>query len=128
MRVHYDQPLDKQIAEITKKLPGILSIKKCEMEGTLRIPNKFLGQTGQVTSKYVSKTLKESYTASDCVMEVAIVPGDYDAMMKELSAITKGDFSFDIVGAAVDAKVESGGGGGGGGKKGKGKGKGKGKK
>jgi len=121
-KIDADTPAERQIADILKKLPDVLPIKKCEIRGILTVPNKHVGSVMGVLSKLVSVE-KESYNADGCVMTVSLVPGDYDILLSDLQKVTKGEFQFDIEGQEalktadeVDAA------------KGKGKGKGKGKK
>lgn len=35
------------------------------------------------------------------VMEISLVPGDYDVLMSELNRVTKGEFQFDVQGQGV---------------------------
>lgn len=54
-------------------------------------------------------------------MQIGLLPGDFDAFIKDLSGVTKGDFNFDIDGGAQPAeegKPDGKGKGGGGAKKG----------
>ncbi|KAL6069520.1 Shwachman-Bodian-Diamond protein-like protein [Balamuthia mandrillaris] len=141
-----DMPAERQVQDkVLKRLPEVLPIKKCEMEGVLVVSHQFLGQAMGLVKKYAS-VAGEKYTSEGCEMQVAIVPGgssfhllssfpklhpfhslvcfafnaDYDTFMSELRDATKGNFQFDVIGQGgpSDEAGESSGGG-----KGKGKGK-----
>jgi ribosome maturation protein SDO1 len=86
---------DRTIAHVHKKLLGILPLKKCEMEVTLTIKHAYLGKVNNFLSKYA--TIKsDKYDHIGCTMEVGIVPGEYDTLLKQLNDVTKGDFEFDM--------------------------------
>jgi len=59
-----------------------------------------------IVRKYCS-VQSDSYDSEGCSMRVALVPGDYDLLMKELTKVTKGDFQFEIQGR-VDAIADAG--------------------
>jgi len=97
-RVDGDVPAERQVQEFIRKLPDVLPIKKCEIIGQLSIPHAHMGSVGGVISQYV-KITNERWNNEGCVMEVSLVPGDYDALLAELHRITRGDFTFDVEGA-----------------------------
>jgi hypothetical protein len=55
-----------------------------------------------VVMKYASVG-RENWDGDGCSYEVSVVPGDYDALIVELSKVTKGEFQFNIDGAAAQA-------------------------
>lgn len=99
-RVDPDEPPERQAQEAVKKLVEVIPLKKSEVEGRLTVPNKMLGQVQGIISKYCT-VRGETYTADGCAMEVALVPGDYDLLLADMNRITKGDFQFEIAGAAA---------------------------
>jgi len=101
-----DTPAERQLQEkVLRRLPEVLPVKRSEMAGTLTVPHGVLGQAQGIIKKFASISA-ESYNADGCVMEIAIVPGDYDTFMSELRDITKGDFQFDIAGGAAASTDE----------------------
>eukprot|EP01156_Anaeramoeba_ignava_P020778 Anaeramoba_ignava/c17111_g1_i1.p1 GENE.c17111_g1_i1~~c17111_g1_i1.p1 ORF type:complete len:183 (+),score=70.42 c17111_g1_i1:25-573(+) len=52
VNVDMNQPVEEQMTEILKKLPGILSVKKVEIEAILKIPHKYLGQSQGIIRKW----------------------------------------------------------------------------
>lgn len=102
IRVDGEIPAERQAQDVIKRLPDVLPIKKCEMEGQLIVPHKVLAQAMGIVAKWCT-IQRESYTADGCTMDVAVVPGDYDTLMLELHKVTKGEFSFEIAGQAAKA-------------------------
>lgn len=104
LKVHPDpdKDFDREMQDIVKLLPGILTIKRCEVEATLSIPTAFIGGAEGIVRKH-AKVNKEKYSGADCVMEISLLPGDYDALVADLSRVTKGNFNIDVVGAPGDA-------------------------
>jgi ribosome maturation protein SDO1 len=100
-RIDPDIPTDRQIADLLKKLPGVISLKKQEVEGTLFIPHQYIGQTAGVMQRYVRVT-SDKYDDKGCHYGIAMVPGDYNALLNELNNITKGDFNFEIENVGVN--------------------------
>jgi len=66
----------------------------------------------------------ENYSAQDCTMKVTLVPGDYDTFLQEMNNVTKGEFTFNVVGQESASEEDSGNKG----KRGKGRGRGRGGK
>lgn len=127
LKIDLDEPVDVQVKKAQPKLIEQLPIKRAEMEGKLKVPHAHLGAATGIIKKYCS-IHSENYTSEGVEQQIAIVPGDFDVFMKEMSAVTKGEFSFDIDGGtpivqndnnAKGGKGKGGGGGGGGGGKGK---------
>jgi len=106
INVDPDAPAERQLQEkVLKRLPEVLPVKKTEMCGTLTVPHAVLGQATGVIRKYAAIS-SENYTSDGCVMEVSIVPGDYDTFMDELRDVTKGDYQFEIAGGAAASTDE----------------------
>eukprot|EP00698_Gefionella_okellyi_P003042 TRINITY_DN12863_c0_g1_i2.p1 TRINITY_DN12863_c0_g1~~TRINITY_DN12863_c0_g1_i2.p1 ORF type:complete len:274 (-),score=60.46 TRINITY_DN12863_c0_g1_i2:186-935(-) len=106
-RVDPDVPADKQAQEALKKLPEVIPLKRSEVEGQLVVTHKMLGSVQGVLAKY-SAVRSEQYTSEGCVMEVAIVPGDYDSLIADLNKVTKGDYVFNLAGAQAAAAAATG--------------------
>jgi len=94
IRVDADQPTEKQIQEILKKLPGVLSLKRAEVTGIVSTSHQYLGQVSGVLKKYNVTILGENYTSEGCEYSVSMVPGDYDKVISELNSVTKGEYDF----------------------------------
>jgi len=126
MKFHavYDQDTHTQIEAIMKKMPEFMPVKKMEIEGVLIVAHKFAGQVAGVVPKFATIG-KEDYSDAGIQYTLSVVPGDFDPFMAELNRITKGDFQFNVDGAAfANAPVASSSSSGdakGKGKKGKGK-------
>lgn len=116
-RVDGDIPAEKQVQEALKKLPEVIPLRRSEILGTLTVPNAYLAQAQSVLSKISANIQSESYGSDGCVMEISLVPGDYDVLMSELNRVTKGEFQFDVQGQGGAATTEDDGAGKKGGKK-----------
>jgi len=103
IRVDPDQPTEKQIQEILKKLPGVLTIKRAEVTGVVSTTHQYLGQVSGVLKKYNVTIQGENYTADGCEYSVSMVPGDYDKVISELNSVTKGEYDFSVDGQSVTA-------------------------
>jgi len=101
IKVEADQPVEKQIQEILKKLPGVLTIKRAEITGVVSTTHQYLGQVSGVLKKYNVTIQGESYTTDGCEYTVSMVPGDYDKIISDLNSATKGDYDFKIDGQAA---------------------------
>lgn len=93
-----DLPLERQIAEIVKRLPDVMPVRRAEIEAVLIVPNAHVGQAAGVVPRF-AKVARENYTEDGCRMEITLVPGDYDSLVAELAKVTKGDFQLEVVGA-----------------------------
>ena len=124
-----DAPADAQVKAIYPKLLEFIKLKRSEIEGKLAVPHSVLGQSQNVIRKYC-QIQSENYSGQGVVMQIGVVPGDFDQFMKELNGVTKGDYTFDVDGmhGQPGAEAEESGKGGKGGKGKGGGGKGKGKK
>ena len=101
-----DLPVEKQVQDIVKKFPGILTVKKTIIEGILIIPNQYIGKASGIISKWA--TIKsQSYLVDGCHTNVEMIPGDYDSLINELSSATKNDFTFNITGSASGSSSSS---------------------
>jgi len=87
-----------QVQEIERRLIDTgLSMKKHEMEGTITLPTAHVATAQGVVRKFC--TVRDTkYNADGAVFSVSLVPGAFDEMLSALGAVTKGDFSFDMVG------------------------------
>jgi len=103
VRIDPDQPTEKQIQEIIKKLPGVLTIKRAEISGVVSTTHQYLAQVSGVLKKYNVTIQGENYTSAGCEYSVAMVPGDYDKIISDLNTTTKGDYDFKIDGQAAVA-------------------------
>ena len=97
IRIDMDLPAEKQAQDMVSKLVELIPLKKSEMEGTVVVPHKHVGVVSGFIRKYVT-VKNENYDGHGCTMEVTLVPGDYDTLMKELQRATNGEYQFDIVG------------------------------
>eukprot|EP01126_Amoeba_proteus_P000881 TRINITY_DN1024_c0_g2_i7.p1 TRINITY_DN1024_c0_g2~~TRINITY_DN1024_c0_g2_i7.p1 ORF type:complete len:158 (+),score=19.54 TRINITY_DN1024_c0_g2_i7:340-813(+) len=65
-RVDPDVPVDKQVTEIMRNLPGILPVKKMEVTGVITIPHAFLGNSPQIIRDYAT-VKSERYIDTGCM-------------------------------------------------------------
>jgi ribosome maturation protein SDO1 len=105
VKIDPDQPLERLLADVTKRLPDVLTIKRQDVEGQLSIPHKHMGAVGGVLSKYC-QVKSERYTGEGCEMQVSLVPGDYAALIADLNKLTKGEFQLEIEAAGGAASHE----------------------
>jgi len=105
IRVDPDIPTEKQIQDIIKRMPEVMPIKKEEIEATVTIPNKHLGVASGLVSKNAT-VRREKYDDNNCIMDITLVPGDYDALLSDLNRVTKGEFNFEVEGGAMMATSE----------------------
>jgi ribosome maturation protein SDO1 len=105
IRVDPDIPADRQVQEITRRLPEVLAVRRTEMEGTITIPHAYLGQAAGVIKKF-AQVKGESYGGEGCAYEVSFVPGDYQPLTQELQKLTQGDFQFEVQGQDLAASQE----------------------
>jgi len=104
IRIDPDVPTDRQIQDIVKRLPEVIAIKKSEIRGIVTVTHKYLAQVQGVFKKFGIKVEGEQFNSSGCDFDIAIVPGDYDKLLKELNDQTKGEFDFKIEdGSQADA-------------------------
>ena len=99
LKVHPDpdKSFDREIQEIVKLLPGVLIIKRCEIEATLSVPTAFMGAADGIVRKHAT-VCREKYDGPNCIVEVTLLPGDYDALVADLARVTKGNFNIDVAG------------------------------
>jgi len=113
VRIDADQPVERQIQEIIKKLPGVLTIKRAEITGLITTTNQFSGQVAGVLKKFNVTIQGTNYTSDNCEYSVAMVPGDYDKILSELNNTTKGSYDFKVDGqeplASPEKEAPSGG-------------------
>lgn len=101
-KIDPDQPVERQVQPIIKRLPEFIPIKKCQIEGILQIKHQHLGQVHGILAQWVD-IQSENYDSEGMVAQVSFVPGNYDTLMSELQRITQGDFQFNT----AETKVES---------------------
>ncbi len=104
--VDMDIPVEKQVQVVVKKLPGVLTIRKSVVEGALIIPNQHMGKVSGIINKWAT-IRSQSYLADGCHTNVEMIPGDYDALINELSSATKNDFIFNISGSSSGSSGSS---------------------
>ena len=105
VRVDPDQPADRQVAQMAPKLMACLPLKKHQMEGVLKVPHASLGASSGIVRAHCN-VLREHYSSEGATLEIAFSPGDYDSFMKAMNAATKGNFQFEVAGAAVATEPE----------------------
>jgi len=105
IRIDPDIPYDKQVQDIIKRIPEVMPIRKEEIEGTITIPHKHMGAAAGLISKSAS-IRRERYDDDGCIMDITLVPGDYDSLINDLNRVTKGEYTFDIDGGAMMASSE----------------------
>jgi ribosome maturation protein SDO1 len=97
---------EQQAQDVVKLMINTgLPLKKSEIEAQLTLKHAYLGQAGAIVKKWC-KIMSDSYNAQGATYRITMVPGDYDAFMKELDSITKGDYDFKIEGASAMASTE----------------------
>jgi len=133
IKIDPDQPVEKQIQDIIKRLPEVMPIKRSEITGVISTTYQYLAQVTGILKKYNVVVQGETYTSEGCDYTVSMVPGDYDKITSELSSSTKGNFDFNIDGQTTtttttsekEAPAKGGRGGGKGGRGGDGGGRGR---
>ncbi|KAJ4459365.1 putative rRNA metabolism protein; SBDS family [Paratrimastix pyriformis] len=90
-------PAERQALDLVELFKGTLILKKSEMEGSLSIPHAFLGAAQGIIRKW-AEIKREQYTAEACVMEVGIIPGNYESFMSDLQRVTHGEHTFELAG------------------------------
>lgn len=101
--VDADEPVEKQVDQVLKKMPGILTFRKEEIYGVVKVGHAFYGQCQGLVQKYC-KVEKEDWDGQGCSMRVSLVPGDYDTLASALNKVTKGEFQFEVDLAGVVKK------------------------
>lgn len=99
IKINMEQSVEKQVQTIVRKLPEALPIRKCEMNITVDIPSKYVGQSMGVISKGNTQILSQNYSANGCRVSLSCVPGDYDKLANDLNSVTKGECVIDIGGS-----------------------------
>ncbi|KAJ3423761.1 ribosome maturation protein SBDS [Anaeramoeba flamelloides] len=105
VRIEYRMVVEEEIGAIVKKLVGIISLKKSEVTGTLMIPHSHLGKAGGAIRKY-AEIQREKYTSQGCKMEISLVPGNYENLIKALQSATQGNYTFDVDGEQINVTSE----------------------
>jgi ribosome maturation protein SDO1 len=130
-RIDMDEPADRQVTRMMAKLVTVLPLRKgnSSITGVVSVPQKFLGATSGVVRKH-GTVIAETFGSDGAKWTVEV--HSYDALVRDLARVTKGEYQFSVAGAddAVADGAPSGsrqaqGGTGGAGGKGKKKGHGK---
>lgn len=97
------------IKDIVNKIPDVLPLRKMEVEANIKIPHKYIGQAYGVFKEGVTIN-REKYDTEGCNLNVSIIPGDVDYVVKQLNSICQDDYEFVIPGAQeVDEEEGKGG-------------------
>lgn len=96
------KPAEQQVQDIYSKLVLQIPLKRCEVRATLQIPHQFLGKAHGPVHQWC-KVISEKYDANGTIMEVSMIPGDYDKLLSALNNICKGEYSFDVEGQSGTA-------------------------
>jgi hypothetical protein len=51
---------------------------------------------------------RDNYDNHGVTLQVTMIPGDYDILLKELNENTKGEYEFDVAGQSVDINQDLG--------------------
>lgn len=105
IKIDPDQPLERLLADVTKRLPDVLTIKRQDMDALLSVPHAHMGAVGGLLSRYC-QVKSERYTSQGCEMQIALVPGDYEPLIAELNRVTKGEFQLEVDAASAAASHE----------------------
>eukprot|EP01088_Endostelium_zonatum_P001654 TRINITY_DN11997_c0_g1_i1.p1 TRINITY_DN11997_c0_g1~~TRINITY_DN11997_c0_g1_i1.p1 ORF type:complete len:290 (+),score=78.44 TRINITY_DN11997_c0_g1_i1:71-871(+) len=104
MKVNIDPWIgaEKQFHDkIERKLPEVIPVKKCEIAGTLKVPHAFAAQAQGTIKKWCGNA-KEDWDENGLIMEVSVVPGDYDPFCAAMNDVTKGNYTFDVAGQSLN--------------------------
>eukprot|EP00211_Chloroparvula_japonica_P016761 CAMPEP_0119118982 /NCGR_PEP_ID=MMETSP1310-20130426/680_1 /TAXON_ID=464262 /ORGANISM="Genus nov. species nov., Strain RCC2339" /LENGTH=270 /DNA_ID=CAMNT_0007108391 /DNA_START=81 /DNA_END=893 /DNA_ORIENTATION=+ len=100
-RVDPEASTDKQVQDLVHKMVSVIPLKKSEMEARLVLSHAHMAAAqGSVVGRYLN-VKQEKYDATGCSMRVTLLPGDYDAVVKQLGKITNGDYTFEILGSEL---------------------------
>jgi ribosome maturation protein SDO1 len=105
LRIDPDAPGDGQAQSLISKLVDLIPLKRSEIEGTMFIPHKYVGSLQPSVRKYC-EVRKEKYDGDGCWMDIGVVPGDYDALMADISHVGKGEVTFEVDGVEAMASSE----------------------
>jgi len=103
IKIDIDAPTEKQTAEIAKRLPEVLPLKRAEIIATVTATHQFLAPTANIFKKYNILVVQENYTNDGCKYTISMVPGDYDKVINDLNTATKGSFEFEMEGGGMDS-------------------------
>lgn len=98
-RIDADQPADRQVTAMMGKLTEILPLRKgnASISGVVTVPSRHMGAASGVVRKYGSVT-EEEYGADGAHYTLEVF--DYEAMVRELAKVTKGEYKFAADGIA----------------------------
>eukprot|EP01080_Neovahlkampfia_damariscottae_P001491 gene1491-12108_t len=99
---------EKQAAIVVKKFIDIqLPMSKDEVEAVIKLKHQFIGSAMAIVKKYTT-VRRENYDGQGVTLEVTMIPGDYDILLKELNTNTKGEYEFNVAGQSVDINEDLG--------------------
>ncbi|MNE90746.1 hypothetical protein D3C80_1882890 [compost metagenome] len=95
------KPAEKQVQDIYSKLVEKIPLKKTLVYAQLILKHQFIGSAMPLAHKY-GQVSGEKYDHIGVTMDLAIVPGDYDALVNDLHKMCKGDYSLEIMSSTGD--------------------------
>lgn len=103
MKLNVDpyKPAEKQVQEIYSKLVEKIPLKKTLVYATLSLKHQFIGSGMPLAHKW-AQVSGEKYDHIGVTMDLAIVPGDYDALVNDLHKVCKGDYQLELVASSGD--------------------------
>lgn len=101
-RIDLDQPAEKQVSGMFDKLIKVLPLRKGNsvISGVVKVPHAHAGATSGVVRKHAT-VVKEDYGADGAKWTVEV--HSYDALMRDLARVTKGDYDFSVDGPSSSA-------------------------
>jgi ribosome maturation protein SDO1 len=101
MKLNVDpfKPAEKQVEAIYSKLVEKMPLKKTLVYASLSLKHQFIGKCMPVAHRW-GQVSGEQYDHVGVTMDLAIVPGDFDALVHELHNQTKGDYTLEITGSS----------------------------
>ena len=105
IQIDIEAPMDKELKEIEKRINDVLPCKRMEVIAIVTIPNDFCKQADQAMKKF-GKVSGVTQEGSSKKYNVAIVPGDFDLLSKELARATRGNYQIDMPSSGQSAQKE----------------------
>ena len=97
IRVDAETSTDKQLAQILKKLPSALPLKKQQgLHGALRIPHQYTGGVQSIVRKFGTVDF-ERYDSAGAIFEVTVAGGETENFLSAVGKLTKDNYQFDII-------------------------------
>jgi ribosome maturation protein SDO1 len=105
------KPAEKQVQDIYSKLVEKIPLRKTLVYASLQLKHQFIGAGMPVAHRY-AQVSGEKYDHIGVTMDLALPPGDYDALVNDLHKVCKGDFRLEIAAstgekAAIPDETES---------------------